>query len=112
MGDYFEEDQREVVRRLVWFWRAGGARFYRLNERAERHGRRMVEVVLRAVKGQGEGLGRCSGSWRTSWWSQNSGRYSRAVGRRAAYCSTVAAVDIERDGDGSFRTKWACLEGS
>ena len=36
MGDYFEEDQREVVRRLVWFWRAGGVRFYRLIE--EQHG--------------------------------------------------------------------------
>ena len=80
MGDCFEEDQREVVRSMVWFGRSSGACFYRLIVGRKVPGRSSARTWFPEDQVMGEGLGMLSRSWRSSSGSWRSRRGSGAGG--------------------------------
>ena len=52
---------------MVWRMEAGEVSFYRLIERAEGHGRRMIGEGLQRATAAARGAGLCSMVWRCSW---------------------------------------------
>ena len=82
----------------MWRMRAGECSFYRLDERAERHGQRTVEVVLQTASGMGEGVALFRRSLRSSWWSwrrewgSGGGQHRAVAGGTADGNRTVASA--------------------
>ena len=86
--------------------------FYRRSEQAEAwHGSTMARRFWETT-GAALGGGRCSRSWRASWWSRRRERGTGVVGSVLEYRPEMAEGGVVPGGHGSMLGKRRCLGAS